>query len=212
MDPSELVLVSSPDELRALVGEPVPAVRDKVRGELGPWHRAWIAHSPFCLVATASGDGACDVSPKGDPAGFVHTLDEHTLVVPDRPGNKRVDGFENVLSNPHVGLIFLVPGRTETLRVNGRASLVRDAPFFDDLVVAGHRPRLAVLVEVDEVFFHCAKAFLRSHLWEPATWRPDALPSRAAIAKATERPEDPLDELEAYYDEAAYARRLYDEA
>ena len=95
-----------------------------------------------------------------------------TLAIPDRPGNKRVDGFLNVLANPHVGLVFLIPGRGDTLRVNGSARLLRDAPFFDDMVVKGNRPALALLVEVEEVFFHCAKAFLRSQLWKPETWNP----------------------------------------
>ncbi len=118
-------------------------------------------------MATSAADGSCDVSPKGDPAGFVHVLDDQTLVMPERPGNKRADGWVNVLSNPHVGLIFVVPGRVDTLRVNGRARLVREAPFLDDLVVNGHRPQLALVVEIEQVFHHCGKAFLRSRLWDP---------------------------------------------
>lgn len=209
MDTSQLTLVTTRDELRAVVGEPIERVQKKVRPALHELHRAWLRHSPFCLVATAAADGSCDVSPKGDPAGVAHVLDEHTLVLADRPGNRRVDGFLNVLTNPHVGLIFLIPGRGDTLRVNGRALLVREAPFFDDLVVGGHRPSLALVVEVEEVFFHCAKALLRSRLWDAASWRPEAAPSRALVAKGTDRPDDTLAELERYYDEAGYAAALY---
>ena len=113
-----------------------------------------------------------------------------------------------MLSNPHVGLIYLVPGREDTLRVNGRARLVRDAPFFDDLVVKGHRPTLALLVDVDEVFYHCAKAFRRSRLWQPDSWQPQGMPSRAHIAKAVEQPDTAIEELERYYG-PDYAPQLY---
>jgi PPOX class probable FMN-dependent enzyme len=135
-------------------------------------------------------------------------LDDRTLVLPDRPGNRRLDGFRNVLSNPHVGLLYLVPGRADTLRVNGTALLVRDAPFFDDMVVHGHRPRLALVVEVEQVFYHCAKAFLRSALWDASTWRPEDVPSRAYIAQLIERPTDDLEALREYYG-PSYGDRLY---
>jgi uncharacterized protein len=208
MDTTGFAQITSETELRDLVGQPLPRVVQKVRHTLHEEHRRWLAASPFCLVATAGPDGACDVSPKGDPPGFALVLDETTIAIPDRPGNKRVDGFLNVLANPHVGLVFMIPGRGDTLRINGRARLLRDAPFFDRMVVKGNRPSLALLVEVEEVFFHCAKAFLRSRLWQPETWDPDAVPSRARIAKAMERPDDSLEELERYYGEA-YANGLY---
>lgn len=204
-------VVTSEAELRELVGEPAPAAVAKQRDRLHELDRAWLAASPFCLLATADADGRCDVSPKGDPPGFVHVLDDRTVVVPERPGNRRVDGFLNVLANPHAGLISLLPGRSDTLRVNGRATLVRDAPFFDDLVVAGHRPLLAVVIEVEEVFHHCSKAFLRSSLWDTATWDGGAgagVPSRAHIAKALERQDTPLEELQRYYG-PRYAEGLY---
>ncbi|HVV22038.1 MAG TPA: pyridoxamine 5'-phosphate oxidase family protein [Pseudonocardiaceae bacterium] len=205
---AEFTEITSVDELTELVGEPVRRVADKVRPSLHDLDRAWLARSPFCLVATSAADGSCDVSPKGDPPGFTLVLNDTTIVVPERPGNRRVDGFRNVLSNPHVGLIYLVPGRPDTLRVNGRARLLRDAPFFDDLTVKGHRPKLAMLVEIEEVFYHCAKAFLRSALWRSESWEPDAVPSRALISKTLERPEDTLAELERYYG-PEYAKRLY---
>ena len=159
-------------------------------------------------MATAGADGRCDVSPKGDPPGFAMVLDDTTIAVPERPGNRRVDGFRNILANGHVGLVFFLPGRGDTLRINGRARLVRDAPFFDAMVVKGHRPVLAMVVEVEEVFHHCSKAFLRSHLWEPDTWEPDAVEPRAVIAKTLERPEQDLADVERYYG-PSYAEGLY---
>lgn len=129
----------------------------------------WLAASPFCLVATANAEGNCDVSPKGDPPGFTLVLDDSTVAIPERIGNRRADGFHNILRNPHVGLIYLIPGRNDTLRINGRATLIRDAPWFDQLIVKGHRPQLAVVVAIDTIFFHCAKAFMRSALWQPET-------------------------------------------
>jgi uncharacterized protein len=206
---SGLVEVTTDAELTELVGgEPKPAVVDKVRTALQDPHRQWLAASPLCLIATADAQGNCDVSPKGDPPGFTRVLDDTTIAIPDRPGNRRADGFRNVLSNPHVGLVFLIPGRGDTLRINGRARLVRDAPFFDEMVVKGHRPRLALVVEIEQVFFHCAKAFMRSKLWHPETWDPEALPSRARIVQCVERPDDSIDVLEKHYG-PEYAKGLY---
>src|SRR6476620_11592715 len=158
------VEITTEAELRELLGDPAPAASAKERAALHEFDLAWLAASPFCLVATSAADGSCDVSPKGDPPGFVGVLDDTTVAVPERRGNKRADGFRNVLSNPHVGLVSVIPGRGDTLRINGRAHLVSDAPWFDDMVVEGHRPVLALVVEVDEVFGHCAKAFMRSQL------------------------------------------------
>jgi uncharacterized protein len=201
-------VVADAEQLNALAGTPTQRVANKVRSSLHALDRAWLAASPFCLLATAAADGSCDVSPKGDPPGFVHVLDDVTIVIPDRPGNRRVDGFRNVLSNPAVGLLFLVPGRGDTLRINGRAQLVSDAPFFDELMVKNHRPTLALVVHIDEVFSHCSKAFLRSALWDPSTWAPDAVPSRAQIAHAVERPDESIETIEAYYG-PGYASQLY---
>jgi uncharacterized protein len=200
--------ITSVDELTELVGEPVRRVAEKVRPALHDLDRQWLAASPFCLIATSDAEGNCDVSPKGDPPGFTLVLDDRTIAVPDRPGNRRVDGWRNIIANPHVGLLYMIPGRGDTLRVNGRARLLTDAAFFDRMVVRGHRPKIVLLVEIDEVFHHCAKAFLRSELWRPETWDPDAVASRPVIAKALERPEDPLAELERYYG-PAYAAKLY---
>lgn len=207
-DLSGTVEISSAAELRELIGEPSRHAAHKTRHRLHDLDRQWLARSPFCVIATADAQGRCDASPKGDPAGFTHVLDDTTLVIPDRPGNKRMDGWLNVLENPQVGLNYLLPGRGDTLRINGRARLLRDAPFFDALTVKGHRPRLALLVEVEEVFYHCSKAFLRSELWNPETWQPDALPSRARIVKGLEAPDVSLAELEQHYG-PRYTERLY---
>lgn len=201
--------IETVDELVALLGEPNRRARDKGRDRLLDVDRAWLAASPFCVLATADADGRCDASPKGDPAGsLVHVLDDVTIALAERPGNRRADGYRNVLANPHVGLVFLLPGRGDTLRINGRARLVRDAPFFDEMVVRGSRPVMAVVVDVEEVFFHCAKAFLRSGLWDPTTWDPTgAVPRRAVIASEYEDA-GPVEELDAYYGEA-YGKGLY---
>lgn len=183
-------IVATLDELRALLGEPSDVARKKQVDRLDEHCRDFIARSPFMLMATADAAGRCDVSPKGDPSGFVLVLDDRHLVVPDRPGNRRFDGMRNILANPHVGLLFLVPGRGETLRVNGRASIIRDAEVLARLAVGGKTPWLAIGVEVEEVFLHCAKAFIRSSLWRPEAW-PDisTLPSAACMLLAHARPE-----------------------
>nr|WP_218566634.1 MSMEG_1061 family FMN-dependent PPOX-type flavoprotein [Vallicoccus soli] len=195
-------------ELARLLGEPLPAARDKPRATLHPYAAEWVRRSPFLLLATADAAGRCDVSPRGDPPGSVLVLDERTLALPERPGNRRADSLRNVLENPRAALLVLVPGRGDTLRVAGRARVVREAPFLDAMVVRGHRPPLALVLEVEEVFFHCSKAFLRSSLWDPATWDPGALPSRARIAQALERPGESLEELERYYG-PSYGDRIY---
>lgn len=201
-------LIETQEALVELLGEPMPRVRDKARPALLDIDRAWLAASPFCVVATSNPDGTCDASPKGDPAGFVHVIDDRTIAIPERRGNKRADGYKNILVNPHVGLLFVIPGRGDTLRINGRAHLVSDAPWFDEMVVKGHRPVLALVVEIEEIFGHCAKAFMRSQLWHPETWNPTAVSSRAEIAHLTERPDEPVAALEDYYG-SQYSTGLY---
>ena len=202
--------ITTLEELReALRGEPSYRAATKERSRLHARDRQWIAASPFCLIATSAADGTCDNSPKGDPPGLAHVLDDTTIVIPERAGNKRADGYRNILENPHVGLIFVIPGRTETLRVNGRARLVADAPYFDELVVKGHRPVLAIVVEVEQIFFHCSKAFVRSDLWKPQTWHPEALPSHACLVKDVQEIPETLEELEAHYRPENYSKGLY---
>jgi PPOX class probable FMN-dependent enzyme len=205
---SDPVEITSHDELRELLGPPIPRVATKERVFLHEYDKQWLAASPFCVIATAGADGRCDTSPKGDPPGFTLVLDDATIAIPERPGNRRADSFHNVLDNPHVGLLYLIPGRGDTLRINGRARLVRDAPFFDRMTVKGHRPKLALIVDIEEVFYHCSKAFLRSALWKSETWNPEAAPSRAQIAKSLERPDETLEDLERYYG-PQYATRIY---
>jgi PPOX class probable FMN-dependent enzyme len=200
--------ITNEAELRSLLGTPLPRVAAKDRHALDEYDRLWLARSPFCLVATAAADGTCDVSPKGDPPGFTLVLDDTTIAIPERPGNRRADGFRNILTNPHVGLVYVVPPRTDTLRINGRAKLVRDAPFFDQMVVEGHRPTLAIVVHIEQIFFHCAKAFLRSQLWQPDSWDASELPSRAQISHRLERPDASVADLERYYG-PAYRAGLY---
>ena len=194
-----IMQITSWAELRELLGTPAARAVTKERTRLHARDVEWLAASPFCLVATCGTDGTCDVSPKGDPPGFALVLDEQTIAIPERPGNRRADGFCNILQNPHIGLIFLVPGRKETLRINGRARLVRDAPFFADMIVKGHRPQLAVLVEIEQIFFHCMKAFMRARLWDPESWNPGALLPHAQIVKSVQPCAETLEELERHY-------------
>ena len=203
-----MVEITSVAELREVVGEPLPRVVAKDRPSLHDYDRQWLACSPFCLIATSNADGSCDVSPKGDPPGFTLVLDDATIAIPERPGNRRADGFQNILTNPHVGLIYLIPGRADTLRINGKAHLIREAGFFDQMMVKGHRPLLALMVQIEQVFYHCPKAFMRSELWRPVTWQPDAVPSRAHIAQRLEQPNESLADLQHYYG-PAYAAGLY---
>jgi uncharacterized protein len=203
--------ITTEEELReALGGYATGRAVTKVRDTLHPLQAEWLRVSPFCVIATSDAAGNCDASPKGDPAGhLVHVLDERTVAIAERPGNKRADGYLNVLANPHVGIISLIPGRNDTLRINGRARLVRDAPFFDDLAVRGQRPVLAMVIEIDQVFSHCPKAFMRSGLWEPSTWQPDVVPTTAALCKAVQEAAETLEELEAHYAREHYSTLLY---
>ncbi|MGA8845711.1 MAG: MSMEG_1061 family FMN-dependent PPOX-type flavoprotein [Nocardioides sp.] len=203
--------IETVEQLVDLLGEPSERATSKSRSALLDIDRAWLAASPFCVLATADAEGRCDASPKGDPAGrLVHVLDDRTIALAERPGNRRADGYRNILVNPFVGLNFLIPGRGDTLRINGRARLVSQAPFFDQMLVKGHRPVMAVVVEIEDLFFHCAKAFLRSQLWEPQTWDPEGqVPRRAVIAREVEANTMTAEQLEAYYRPENYARGLY---
>ncbi|MEW1930047.1 MSMEG_1061 family FMN-dependent PPOX-type flavoprotein [Streptomyces sp. NPDC088360] len=167
--------LGSDDELTALLGEPHPIVIDKVHAELTPDDLGILARSPFCVLSTSDADGNCDTSPRGDAPGFVHILDARTVVLPDRPGNRRGDSFRNILENPHVGLLHLVPGSSDILRINGRARILTDAPFFDAMSVKGRRPHLVLVVEIDEIFLHCSQSLRRAGLWHPESRPQDAL-------------------------------------
>ena len=193
-------------QLRALLGEPAAIVRAKVADRLNDLTRRFVDLSPFVLLATSAPDGTCDVSPRGDPPGFVRVLDERTLLLPDRPGNRLADSLRNVLRNPHVGLLFLVPGVGDTLRVNGRATLVTDEDLLAPCAVEGKVPKLGLRIEVDEVFTHCSKAFLRARLWDPETFVDRSeLPSSGEVHRSL----NPDFDAERYDAERAerYARR-----
>jgi PPOX class probable FMN-dependent enzyme len=192
--------------LRSLLGEPTTVVRSKLSDWLNHLTRQFIERSPFVCLATSAPDGTCDVSPRGDPSGFVRILDEKTLLLPERPGNRLADSLRNVLRNPHVALLFVVPGIGDTLRVNGRATIVTDPELLAPCAVEGKVPKLGLRIEIEEAYTHCSKAFLRASLWDPDRYvAREELPTSGAILHSLEDSIDP----ESYDAERAerYARR-----
>lgn len=177
-------VITEEAELREVFGWPSDRALNKQIDRLDHHSRAIIAKCPFLLLGTSDTTGRCDVSPKGDYPGFVRVLDNKTLAIPDLPGNNRLDTLTNMLNNPQVGLIFMIPGMNETLRINGKVRLVRDAMLLESMAYQGKLPKLAIVVDVQEVFTHCPKAFLRSKLWSEE-YRIDRseLPSFAEILK-----------------------------
>lgn len=157
------------DELRKILGVPVKFVIDKVFPHLDQHSRHFISLSPFLCIGTSDADGGQDVSPRGDPPGFVKVIDDRTILIPERPGNRRADTMTNLTENPNVGLIFLLPGVEINLRMNGRARIVRDPELLSGMEVRGKGPELGILIDIQEVYFHCAKAIMRSKLWDPET-------------------------------------------
>ena len=178
-------VISSEEALREIIPAPRGfGVWEKSLTLIEPHSAAFIARSPFVMIATSSADGRMDISPKGDPPGFVRVIDETTLAIPDRPGNGRADTFRNLLENPRISVYFLVPGRSETLRVNGSAKLVQDRWLLEEMAVRGKPAQLAIAVSVEEVFFHCAKCVVRSNLWDAESWEDvSELASLGAIMK-----------------------------
>jgi PPOX class probable FMN-dependent enzyme len=159
------------EALRKVIGQPIPGLGLKNQDTISDEARAYIERSPFLVLATCDAEGRLDASPKGDEPGFCLIEDERTLVIPDRSGNKLVYGLQNILINPRVGVIFMLPGTPETVRVNGRATLTSDPELLARLAARGKPAVLAIRVRVEECFHHCAKAFLRSKLWKPETWQ-----------------------------------------
>jgi len=200
-------MVQSEAELRDLIGSPNELVQAKIAGRLNELSAQWIARSPFVCVATCRPDGGLDVSPRGDPAGFVRVLDERTLLIPERPGNRLADTLTNVLADARIALLFLVPGIGDTFRVNGRARLVDDAALLEPCAIEGKVPQLGILVEVEEAYTQCPKALLRSELWNPDKHAdPSELPKASEILRAVGAPE--LDVAEYERERAGrYARR-----
>ena len=171
-------VVTTTEAVHNILGEQFDNQVNKVIDHIDDHCRAWIARSPFVVVSSASATGAMDVAPRGDPPGFVRVLDSKTLALPDRPGNHRADTFRNVLENPHVGLMFIVPNRREVVRVSGTAMVVTDGPLLESMAVGDKVPSLALIIRVHEAMFHCGKAMIRSHMWEPDLWAPvDGLPT-----------------------------------
>jgi len=203
-------LVTSEAALRELLGEPSELVIRKQLPALDRHCRAFITLSPFLLLGTTNAEGTCDVSPRGDAPGFVQMLDDRTLIIPDRPGNRRIDSLRNIVTHGAVGLLFMVPGVEETLRVNGRACIVRDADILAPLTAQGKVPQLAIAVEVHAAFLQCAKALKRSHLWQEATWpERGALPTLAQmIHDQVPMPDTTVEALDASFQES-YRKRLY---
>lgn len=209
MDPRFSEVVASEAELRALIGHPSEVVVKGRLGALDDHCRAYIAASPFVVVASANAAGDIDVSPKGDPPGFVQVLDDSMLAIPERPGNRRADTFSNVLQNPRVALIFLVPGKQETLRVSGTATIVRDRWLRDRMAIAGKAPALALVVAIDAASIHCAKCVIRSKLWDSRHW-PDleGVPSLARAIVDQAQLAQSVAEVQAFID-ADIRARLY---
>lgn len=196
-------IITSIDEVTDVIGEPTEVVLAAVTDHLDDICRAYIATSPFCFIATANPDGYLDVSPKGDPAGFVQVLDDKHVAIPDRPGNRRADTLHNLLKDPRVGLIFIIPGKRETLRISGEARIVRDQKLRDSMAVNGKAPAFAIVVHVDRVFSHCPKCMVRSKLWEPDAW-PDLAGTASHAAAVIKHGNLPLteDELRAEVEKA----------
>ncbi|SFT14067.1 pyridoxamine 5'-phosphate oxidase family protein [Paenibacillus sp. BC26] len=175
-------VIETEEELRALIGFPSEIVNRKAIAHLDEHCADFINRSPFVVISTADSSGLCDVSPRGDQPGFVLVQNERRLVLPERPGNKRSDSLRNILSNPQIGLLFMIPGLGETLRINGRASLIKDDELMEQMAHNGRKPLLGIAVEVEECFIHCAKAFIRSGLWDPESWaEKESLPSPSQI-------------------------------
>ena len=202
--------ITTLDQLREFIPPPKGPALAKEIDFIDEHARAFIARSPFALIATAGADGRCDVSPKGDVPGFVQVLDEHTLVIPDRPGNQRADSLQNMLANPHIGMLMIIPGVEWTLRVNGRAELVRDADVLQRCAVEGKLPLLGIVMHVEELFLHCPKCFLRSELWDTTTWMPaEEQPKWAAVLKDHTKLQVPVELIEKALDAAHAPDKLY---
>jgi PPOX class probable FMN-dependent enzyme len=194
--------ITTLEELRDVVAAPDPGIELKIGDHVDAHAAAFIAESPFVVMATSDADGRLDASPKGDEPGFVVVEDEHTLLLPDRPGNHLAMGLQNIVSNPRIGVLFVIPGTTETLRVNGRATLHRDPALLERLAARGKPAVLVIRIEVEEVFFHCAKAFIRSKLWKHEQWPPKKKISFGSMFAEKLAPAEPDAALAAAIDEA----------
>ena len=202
-------VVTSADEIREILGSVSYGQTHKVIDHIDEHCRKWIERSPFIVVSTTDRSGRVDVSPKGDPAGFVKIIDPKTLAVPDRSGNNRGDTFMNILENPHIGLMFVIPRRREVVRVSGQAQIVRDHDLLASMAIRDRKPDLAILVRVEKAFFHCGKSMIRSGMWQPDAWGSiDGLPSYADALMAHAKPSFTKEEMQARI-ETSERERLY---
>lgn len=177
-------ILTSEAGLRELIGQPTPLVVAKLSDRLNRCTREFVQRAPFVCLATSDREGRCDVSPRGDPPGFVRILDDVTLLLPERPGNRIADSLRNILANPRIGLLFIIPGVGETFRVNGRALLTTDPELLAPCAVEGKPPRLGILIDIEEAYTQCSKAFIRSQLWDPSRFQSrESLPSNGEILK-----------------------------
>ena len=191
-------VVQNESELRALLGEVPISQAEKAIDHIDDHCRTWIEHTPFIVMSSVSPSGGIDVSPKGDPAGFVQVLDEYTLAIPDRPGNRRGDTLHNLLENPKIGLLFVIPKRGEVLRIRGSGQIVRDATLLDRMAVNNRIPTLAIVIRVEQAMFHCGKAMIRSNMWRPDAWSSiEGLPTYAQALVDHAKPPYTLEEMEA---------------
>ena len=194
--------------LRDILGEPAPTVRDKEMPRLDVHCRRFVELSPILFISSSGADGKGDVTPRGDPPGFVKVIDDRTLLIPERLGNKRADTMMNVLANPNVGIVFLIPGVDEILRVNGRAAVIEDPALLAPLAVNGKAPRLGLRIDIDDVFIHCGRALKRARMWDPAS-RIDrrSFPSMAQMTHDQRRRDATVDELETFFED--FYKTLY---
>lgn len=208
-NPTDIVTIEA--EVRAVIPGTIERQVRKVIDHIDDHIRVWIERSPFMTMATYSASGAVDISPKGDPAGFVKVLDRQTLAIPDRAGDHRFDSFLNIFETGRIGLMFMVPNRLEVVRVSGRATVVRDADLRASMAVEGKTPDFAIVVHVEEAFYHCGKAVIRSKLWEPDMALPiDGLPTYGRALKDHGNLDTPLEKVERLTEENLKFR-LYDE-
>ncbi|MGV0034537.1 MAG: MSMEG_1061 family FMN-dependent PPOX-type flavoprotein [Candidatus Azotimanducaceae bacterium WSBS_2022_MAG_OTU7] len=195
--PTGINLLTDTSSLKSINGEPSANTTVKKITQLERHSKNFIKRSPFCLLATASSDG-CDASPRGDAPGFVHCLDNSTLLLPERPGNRIADSMRNIINNPELGLLFLIPGRDDTLRINGRGYVTDHEPYLELLAARAKTPKLAILVDVTEIYFHCPKAFIRSALWDVDQHiSADELPTLGTMILEQINREPPSKELQA---------------
>ncbi|WP_442956418.1 pyridoxamine 5'-phosphate oxidase family protein [Paenibacillus sp. YIM B09110] len=208
---NQITSIDELESLRSEIGYPGTLASNKVIHALDSNSVEFINKSSFIVLATSNHEGLCDASPRGDAPGFVHVVDEKHLFIPERPGNKRMDSIQNILQNPHIGIIFMIPGMEETFRINGKACVTRDPALLSETAVKGKLPIMGIGIEIEECYMHCAKAFKRSGLWTPDSWLSKSeLPSASKIIAAHVRGKMEVTEEQVKDSlEETYTKRLY---